>query len=174
MVGIVSHYLYKEIKLYQNSYATIVCQKEFKETDSYTTIKSVDNYVEPGYKGRKKLVTQISLSDNDNYSYSQDIGAFDNLEDFGVISSSRISNGLMDEMYPNLNDSRYNSRITDFKPGTKIQTSHFSKHYDIVYYSSLDNHRHRASVSKPVKYKKTKLGNLKKFIVDNHVYKSYY
>lgn len=168
LLGFVISSIRNRHETYNNSMATIVSQKYIPAHDSYAYITSLITSNQYKYKRNIKL-TEISLSN----------GTMANCED-GDVNGVTIRNAniadkaLMNELFPNIFDSKFNSRIKLFKVGTKIQTRHSPAHYEISYVSRWSKEKATFSSKKPINYRKAKIGFINKFRVDNHYEQVYY
>jgi len=92
-----------------------------------------------------------------------------------TIKNANIADkALMNELFPNIFDSKFNSRIKLFKVGTKIQTRHSPAHYEISYVSKWSKEKTTFNSKKLINYRKAKIGFINKFRVDNRYEQVYY
>lgn len=168
LLGFTINFIHNKNETYENSVATIVSQKYVPAHDSYAYITSLVTSSQYKYKRNIKL-TEISLSN----------GTMANCED-GDVNGVTIRNAniadkaLMNELFPNIFDSKFNSRIKLFKVGTKIQTRHSPAHYEISYVSKWSKEKATFSSKKPINYRKVRIGFINKFRVDNRYERVYY
>lgn len=168
LLGFTINFIHDKNETYENSVATIVSQKYIPAHDSYAYITSLDTSSQYRYKRNIKL-TEISLSN----------GTMANCED-GDVNSVTIENrniadkALMNNLFPSIFDSKFNSKIKVFKVGTKIQTRHEPAHYEISYISSWSKGKTTFNSKKQINYRKVKIGFINKFRIDNRYEQDYY
>lgn len=153
---------------YENSMATIVSQKYIPEHDRYAYITSLVTSDQYKYKRNIKL-TEISLS-NDTMANCED----GDVNGVTAKNSNIADKALMENLFPNIFDSKFNSKIKLFKVGTKIQTRHDPAHYEISYVSRWSKEKTTFNSKKPINYRKVKIGFINKFRVDNRYEQVYY
>lgn len=168
LLGFMINFIHDKNETYENSVATIVSQKYVPAHDSYAYITSLITSNQYRYKRNIKL-TEVSLSN----------GTMANCED-GDVNSVAIYNrniadkALMNNLFPDIFDSKFNSKIKLFKVGTKIQTRHVPAHYEISYVSSWSKGKITFNSKKQINYRKVKTGFINKFRVDNRYEQDYY
>lgn len=168
LLGFITSSISNNHEAYDNSVATIVSQKYIPEHDNYAYITSLVTHDE--YKNERFIkLTEISLS-NDTMTNCED-GDFNGV----TIKNANIADkDLMNNLFPNIFDSKFNSRIKLFKVGTKIQVRHNPAHYEISYVSKWSEEKTTFNSKKPVNYRKVKIGFINKFRVDNRYEQVYY
>ncbi|AFU63121.1 hypothetical protein 8014-B2_0054 [Lactobacillus phage ATCC 8014-B2] len=168
LLGLMINFIHDKNETYENSVATVVSQKYVPAKNSYAYITGLRTSNEYKYKRIIKL-TEISLSD----------GTMANCED-GDVNGVAYKNeniadkDLMQHLFPDIFDSKFNSKIKLFKVGTEIQTNHEPAHYEISYVSSWTKGKITFNSKKQINYKKVKIGFINKFRVDNRYEKDYY
>lgn len=168
LLGFVLNFIHNKNETYENSVATIVSQKYIPAHDSYAYITSLDTSNQYRYKRNIKL-TEISLS-NGTMANCED----GDVNDVAIYNRNIADKALMNNLFPDIFDSKFNSKIKLFKVGTKIQTRHVPAHYEISYISSWSKGKITFNSKKQINYRKVKTGFINKFRVDNRYEQEYY
>lgn len=168
LLGFMINFIHNKNETYENSVATIVSQKYVPEHDSYAYITSLVTSNQYRYKRNIKL-TEISLS-NGTMANCED----GDVNDVAIYNRNIADKALMNNLFPDIFDSKFNSKIKLFKVGTKIQTRHVPAHYEISYISSWSKGKITFNSKKQINYRKVKTGFINKFRVDNRYEQEYY
>lgn len=168
LLGFTINFIHDKNETYENSVATIVSQKYIPAHDSYAYITSLDTSNQYRYKRNIKL-TEISLS-NGTMANCED----GDVNDVAIYNRNIADKALMNNLFPDIFDSKFNSKIKLFKVGTKIQTRHVPAHYEISYISSWSKGKITFNSKKQINYRKVKTGFINKFRVDNRYEQEYY
>lgn len=168
LLGFTINFIHDKNETYENSVATIVSQKYIPAHDSYAYITSLDTSNQYRYKRNIKL-TEISLS-NGTVANCED----GDVNDVAIYNRNIADKALMNNLFPDIFDSKFNSKIKLFKVGTKIQTRHVPAHYEISYISSWSKGKITFNSKKQINYRKVKTGFINKFRVDNRYEQEYY
>lgn len=168
LLGFVISSVRNRHETYENSVATIVSQKYVPAHDSYAYITSLVTSDQYKYKRNIKL-TEISLS-NGTMANCED----GDVNDVAIYNRNIADKALMNNLFPDIFDSRFNSKIKLFKVGTKIQTRHAPAHYEISYISSWSKGKITFNSKKEINYRKVKTRFINKFRVDNRYEQEYY
>lgn len=168
LLGFMINFIHNKNETYENSVATIVSQKYVPEHDSYAYITSLVTSNQYRYKRNIKL-TEISLS-NGTMANCED----GDVNDVAIYNRNIADKALMNNLFPDIFDSKFNSKIKLFKVGTKIQTRHVPAHYEISYISSWSKGKITFNSKKQINYRKVKIGFINKFRVDNRYEQEYY
>lgn len=168
LLGFTINFIHDKNETYENSVATIVSQKYIPAHDSYAYITSLDTSNQYRYKRNIKL-TEISLS-NGTMANCED----GDVNDVAIYNRNIADKALMNNLFPDIFDSKFNSKIKLFKVGTKIQTRHVPAHYEISYVSSWSKGKITFNSKRQINYRKVKTGFINKFRVDNRYEQEYY
>lgn len=168
LLGFTINFIHNKNETYENSIATIVSQKYIPAHDSYAYITSLDTSNQYRYKRNIKL-TEISLS-NGTMANCED----GDVNDVAIYNRNIADKALMNNLFPDIFDSKFNSKIKLFKVGTKIQTRHVPAHYEISYVSSWSKGKITFNSKRQINYRKVKTGFINKFRVDNRYEQEYY
>lgn len=168
LLGFMINFIHDKNETYENSVATIVSQKYVPEHDSYAYITSLVTSNQYRYKRNIKL-TEISLS-NGTMANCED----GDVNDVAIYNHNIADKALMNNLFPDIFDSKFNSKIKLFKVGTKIQTRHVPAHYEISYVSSWSKGKITFNSKRQINYRKVKIGFINKFRVDNRYEQEYY
>ncbi|UPI30836.1 hypothetical protein DEDGFLLK_00088 [Lactiplantibacillus phage Gut-P1] len=168
LLGFMINFIHNKNETYENSVATIVSQKYVPEHDSYAYITSLVTSNQYRYKRNIKL-TEISLS-NGTMANCED----GDVNDVAIYNHNIADKALMNNLFPDIFDSKFNSKIKLFKVGTKIQTRHVPAHYEISYVSSWSKGKITFNSKRQINYRKVKIGFINKFRVDNRYEQEYY
>lgn len=168
LLGFMINFIHNKNETYENSVATIVSQKYVPEHDSYAYITSLVTSNQYRYKRNIKL-TEISLS-NGTMANCED----GDVNDVAIYNRNIADKALMNNLFPDIFDSKFNSKIKLFKVGTKIQTRHVPAHYEISYVSSWSKGKITFNSKRQINYRKVKTGFINKFRVDNRYEQEYY
>lgn len=168
LLGFTINFIHNKNETYENSIATIVSQKYIPAHDSYAYITSLDTSNQYRYKRNIKL-TEISLS-NGTMANCED----GDVNDVAIYNRNIADKALMNNLFPDIFDSKFNSKIKLFKVGTKIQTRHIPAHYEISYVSSWSKGKITFNSKRQINYRKVKTGFINKFRIDNRYEQEYY
>lgn len=168
LLGFVISSVRNRHETYENSVVTIISQKYVPAHDSYAYITGLVTSGQYKYKRNIKL-TEISLS-NGTMANCED----GDVNDIAIYNRNIADKSLMNNLFPDIFDSNFNSKIKLFKVGTKIQTRHIPAHYEISYISSWSKGKITFNSKKPINYRKVKIKSINKFRVDNRYESVYY
>lgn len=168
LLGFTINFIHDKNETYENSVATVVSQKYIPAHDSYAYITSLDTSNQYRYKRNIKL-TEISLS-NGTMANCED----GDVNDVAIYNHNIADKALMNNLFPDIFDSKFNSKIKLFKVGTKIQTRHVPAHYEISCVSSWSKGKITFNSKRQINYRKVKIGFINKFRVDNRYEQEYY
>lgn len=168
LLGAMINFIHGRNETYENSIATIVSQKYIPEHDSYAYITSLNTSNQYKYKRNIKL-TEVSLS-NSTMANCED----GDVNGVAARNPNIADKALMNNLFPNIFDSKFNSKIKMFKVGTKIKTRHEPAHYEISYVSRWSKGKTTFNSKKQINYRKVKIGFINKFRIDNRYEQDYY